>query len=492
MMRFDPSRQSCSSCTSTVAVAVVAAALLLTLPLASQSFPLGELFLHTPAATGLGPTDGAILRIDPRTGSTSIFVDLDGTEQDNGAIAYDPFRDRLLFSGVLAGGSPPKVLWAADAAGNTQSLGFAGQSFHQLAPTGDGRVYYQAWPSQLGEVSYLDAANQTRRLMDESGSSPFRFPGSPFLYSVMVYHAPTAALIVAGISLQTGCAGGGPANAIVVRRAALSPDGSRVVGPVLCNQFDVSTVAASEVPVGISVMDDGDVLLVVKTSAPVLVEPRLVRVKPESLALSAFASNGLSNGRALWTDAGTYSSALGAAVTLDSANDTLRVFADGSSGPGSVLATTLPVSYSGSVGEIATLIQIRELPCAGSFATYGTGLAGNGGFVPALTGTGCPVPGNTIRLHASSANGAAVGALLLGATPSSVPFLGGTLLVNPIASVTIATSGAVGVAGAGHASLPLSIDNGLSGVVVYFQCACLDAATPFGLSFSGGLMVRIG
>lgn len=455
----------------------------------AQAFTLGDLYLHTPAATGISSSDGGVLRIDPTTGASTLIVDLDGVDGGYGAIAYDPYRDRLLFSGRIGGVLQPKLLWESDAVGNTQSLGFSGQQFRALAPTGDGRVYYRD-VGPAGGVSYLDAANQLHQLMDASGTQPFRFvPGGFFHYQVMLYHAPTQSLIAAAGSGQPDCSGAA-GSTVVVRRVALSPDGARAVGPVLCGTFEVST--SGESAVGLSLMDDGDLLLVVDTNSNAQ-ESRMVRVDPVTLAMTSFAANGGYQWAAA-TNAGTFSSALGTAVILNTGGDDLRTYSAGQLGAGGVISTTLPVSPAGSSGEIATLIQVRDQPCGGSWNTYGDGLAGNGGFVPSLTGTGCPVPANTVSLHVASVSGGAPGVLAMGSMPASVPLFGGTLLVTPTVQLSIVVGGTPGVAGVGATEVvvPLPNNPALSGQDFYFQAGFLDLAAPAQFSLTGGVAMTIG
>ncbi len=467
----------------------IVAITLATASASAQGFTQGDLFLYTPAATGISSSDGGVFRIEPSTGTTTLIVDLDGVEQWSDAMAYDPFRDGLLFTGRIGGVLMPKLLWLSDAQGNTQSLGFSGESFRCLAPTGDGRVYYRT-DGPAGRVHFLDATNQKQQLMDAAGAQPFEFvPGQTFHYTVMAYHAPTNSLFAAGRQNQPDCSGGA-ATGVLVRRATLSPDGTRVVGPVLCGEFEVSS--SGEQPVGLSVMDDGDLLLVVDTNSNAE-EPRMVRIDPVSVSMSMFAANG---GYAFpaATNAGTYSSVLGKAVILNSGGDDLRSYASGQTGAGTVFPTTMAVSPAGSSGEVASLIQVRGAPCLGSFATYGDGLAGNGGFEPSLTATGCPVPGSTINLHAASVVGGAPGVMVLGVAPAAVPVFGGTLLVTPSLTLPIAAGGAPGVPGAGSLMLPVGIPSNpaLSGAVLYFQMLFADAGAASGLSFTGGLAMTIG
>lgn len=453
---------------------------------AAQGFTPGDLYLFTPAATGIHSAAGGVIHIVPQTGATTLVAGPRPVDAQRGGCAYDPFRDRVLFAARLTNGNDPLELLAMDATGATQPLGITNVSLKCLAPTGDGRVYVRQVAAPAGRIRYLDAANQLHDLLDASGTQPFEInPGSFLHFDQMIYHAPTNALIVACQSNQPTCAGG-TSNGVQVWRAFLSADGTRSVGPVNCSAFEVST--SGESPVGLSLMPDGDLLLVVDTNSNAT-EPRMIRVNPYSLAMSTFASNGHAGAAA--TNAGCFSRNLGRAVILDTGGDQLRSFAAGTTGSGTIITPVgVPVSSAGSSGEVATLIEIGTSPCPTSSSLYGDATAGAGGYFPAMTATGCPTQGSTVFLHVSSAVGAANGALFVGTTAVNFPILGGTLLVNPLFTVPLSVGGTPGTPGAGAVSFPLALGN--PGAISFmFQTILLDAAAPQGLSMTNGLQLDI-
>ena len=471
---------------------VVTAALLALVAAAdipAQSFTQGDLYLYSPTVTAGGAFNGAVVHIDLATGNASIPVGLLQSLQRGGAIAYDPYRDGLLFCGVLNSAQSSLLLWCADALGNTRSLGLSGEQLSCLAPTGDGRVYLRRQGPPIGQVYYLDAANQIHVLQDPAGVQPFSFGTGSWSYHAMIYHAPTRSLFAAGPSNRVGCSGVGTTTAVTVRRATLSADGTHVVGPQRCAEFEVST--SSERPVGLSQLADGTLLLVVDTNSNAA-ESRMLRIDPWSMAITSYAVNGSYSGAAA-TNAGTYSSTLGKAVILDTLGDKLRAFAMGESGSGTTVPTSMPLSGGGS-NETATLIEIRDAPCAGGFAGYGDGLVGAGGYEPTIAGTGCPTPGQPLAIHLGSVVGAAPGALLAGSVPAAQPLFGGTVLVLPAVAPPILVGGTAGAPGDGALSIPLLVPAapGVSGVSVYFQGVFIDAAAAQGLSFTSGVRVTIG
>lgn len=126
--------------------------------------------------------------------------------------------------------------------------------------------------------------------------------------------------------------------------------------------------------------------------------------------------------------------------------------------------------------------------------TYGTGLAGSAGLVPALTLLGCPRPGETVSLDVSGGLGGAFGLVLIGARRLDLPFRGGTLHPDPFGvQIRHRLGGAPGVAGAGSVSLPWTIpaDPALLGLVFHAQTLHRDPGAPLRIALSAALELRV-
>lgn len=466
-----------------VAAALVAAA---SAGAGPGGFTPGRLYLYSPAIQGLSSTSGALVSIDPTTGSTSMVVDFDVTLTYSDCLAYDPFRNRLICAAGTQGAGSTIRTMLVDGGGAVEFLPFDGVAVQLLAPTGDGRIYHRHGADPVATFRYLDAANRLQTLMDASGAQPFLLEGSAFFpVHALEYDAGTNALIAASYSATVAaCAGGSSAN-ISVRRIPLSPDGTRVTGPIACAQFDVDTAGASEKPVGLTRMPGGQLLLVVDTNSNAL-QYRMIQLDPATLALTGFAANGHLFAAA--TNAGTWSTTLGKAVILDTGNDVLRAFGAGEVGDGVVIATSQPVSGAGGTNEEATMIEAPADACGGELAAYGAGTAGTGGLVPGLFGSGCPTPGGAIGVHIDQTLGGAGGVLLLGTGAGATAFQGGTLLVTPVLlGVTLA------MPPSGAATLPATLPNdpNLVGVTVYLQLLLGDPGAAKGVAMTNGLRVGI-
>lgn len=457
-----------------------------------QAPNVGDLWLLDPTVQGPSSSSGALVKYDPSTGTGAMVVDTFTTPQQTQSLAYDRTRGGVVFVGSIVDVFQPIHLWLCDDGGSLTDLGLVSQPFHCITPAPDGKIYGRATGGGFvnGRVWYTLGDGLLHELLDESGAAPFTFePGGFVDYRLLAFHEATRSLVMVSGSGSPAC-GGGISTGIVVKRVTLSADGTRAVGPIDCAEFEVSS--SGESPVGISELPDGDLLVVVDTNSNAT-EPRALRIHPQTLAISVFASNGGYTGAAA-TNGGTWSSALGKCALLDTFADDLRLYADGDSGPGTLLGVTLPTGASGGSGETATLVEIDAPACTGTFEAYDTGLAGSGGYEPVLAGTGCPEPGATVFVHVSGARGGSQAAIFAGFSSSALPFKGGLLLVAPVLlTVPFTTSGTPGEAGVGEQLIPFPLPvSGVSGVSLYMQGAVADPAATWGVALTAGLSMTIG
>jgi hypothetical protein len=130
------------------------------------------------------------------------------------------------------------------------------------------------------------------------------------------------------------------------------------------------------------------------------------------------------------------------------------------------------------------------IPEAGSMTAYGNGLAGSGGFVPDLSGTGEAIYGGEITVELTQGLGATNGFLYIGPGSASYPLFGGELLVFPITiSIPITLSGSSGVPGAGSFSLSSTVFAG--DLTLYLQVFLNDPGAPHDVSMSNGLEIDL-
>ncbi|MEM7310694.1 MAG: hypothetical protein AAF682_28735 [Planctomycetota bacterium] len=134
--------------------------------------------------------------------------------------------------------------------------------------------------------------------------------------------------------------------------------------------------------------------------------------------------------------------------------------------------------------------------CSTSGSHIGNGVAGSGGLVPVLNVVSGACQGWTPSLELSKGLGGAPGLLAYGFASTAVPFLGGTLYIDPaqlfLAPLTL--DGTPGVAGDGTATfqIPATIDLAtMKGVPILAQALLLDDAAAQGVSMTWAATLHV-
>jgi hypothetical protein len=161
-------------------------------------------------------------------------------------------------------------------------------------------------------------------------------------------------------------------------------------------------------------------------------------------------------------------------------------------------ATTIPIMPQTGRKAVTVTLTKRNyrrheskvyLHGPGSFTPYGNGLTGSGGLVPDLNGSGVPYMNEPFAVDITNGLGGAPGQVLVGASATVFPFMGGNLLVYPIlASIPVTLNGSPGTPGAGSLSIPSTL--ALAGRSIYIQALLTDSAAPMGVSMSNGLEIQ--
>ncbi len=464
----------------------------------NSGFPEGELYVYSGGLFAPGYNGAGIMRVDPTTGSSSLVVKLTSPLDTTGSMNFDPYRQRIVFSGAIPP-SPVVHTWLADAAGGlvnvSASYAPGGIGLNNFAPTGDGRIYCGIYLATALPLRWLDAGNQLHTLYDSDGVTPMRIDGNPsYTIDSMIYDEGTNALFVA----STTPAPGFPQGAVNVRKLPLSADGTRVVGPVGNSTFEVSPLppgqTSNETPRGFSYGPNGQLALCILCIDDETL-PRMLLVDPVTSAISVFGSNGTDQPPAPWalTTGGVYTTALDQFVVVDTSYGKLRAFSQGSGGGYGTLIPTNPVSLGGFFYYVS-VASVPDDACNGAGAEYGTGLAGSGGFVPRIASEGCPDVASPFLLNIDRTLGGSFGFWMAGVAPANIPLYGGSLWVAPSGTIqSFFTGGALGAPGAGSYSLPLQLNNpALVGVSIYFQAGCFDPAAPQSIALTNGLRITIG
>jgi len=116
----------------------------------------------------------------------------------------------------------------------------------------------------------------------------------------------------------------------------------------------------------------------------------------------------------------------------------------------------------------------------------GDALAGSGGLVPVLAGTGELVAGAPASIVLSDAAALAPATLVVGLSPLDAAFKGGVLVPEPDLYIALVTgpTGGVSLVGNWPAGIP-------SGTQVWFQEWITDAGGPHGFAASNGLLATV-
>jgi len=201
------------------------------------------------------------------------------------------------------------------------------------------------------------------------------------------------------------------------------------------------------------------------------------------LAVTGLLSLSAPNDDARPTDADSVSAATSTAA-----------LGDDEAGPGASATIAATGGTAAAQNRPGTAGSAAFFACFGSVHPYGVGTPGSGGFVPTLTTTGCPDAGAVLQVEVAKGLGGAPAQLAIGSLPLSMPFLGGTLLVQPLTTFSATLSGPIGVPGGGAASFAFTIPGGASsvGTLLYAQAFVLDSGGPALGALSRGLSIVLG
>jgi hypothetical protein len=452
------------------------------LPSASaQSGPWtdGEILVQAPATNGVGLS---LYRIAPETGHGEALISgFSGYGGWAGRIAFDPYRNALLVNLAL----PPDgfftyELWAVNYDGTKAVIpGFNGATLRGLAPTGDGRVYFQH--HNTSPINYLDAANVVHTLTD-AANAPFPFP-----VEHMIFHAPSNSLIASTSAWWST----NDCNAVgsSLFRIPLSADGSQVAGPVVCGS---TTSSGAEEVMSLDYLPGGDLLVTLSAGVIGFGPDKLISADPWTLAVSGWAHPAQTD-----LNGGCYSSRIGKAVVLDDGANELRTFVPGQNNVGTTLVCDVPLG-DGSTGfspaESMWELDVNGPGCVGLALPFGAGLPGTGGVTPVLAVVGCPDINSVFTISIDDVVGGASGLMIASTTPAAIPFFGGTLYVDPIQIIQpVTVSGTPPTPGAGSYGLPiLATDPSVIGLTLFIQAGFLDAGAAQGVSLTNGLQLVIG
>jgi hypothetical protein len=482
-------RRPLAAALSTLSLAALA------VPAAAQQFESGDLYVMSSSIAIGGISKNGIVRVDPYTGAKTLVKVY---QQIGSANAFDPYRGALV-SFCTPPAPQPFGLYAIDSLGNATFLNTDSSNARCIASAGDGRLYYVATD---GSVRWIDAANGKHDLLNLAGNATYKVTslGSPA--STIYYDAPTNSLLFGILGSTTPCATN--FNKVTyVLKVALNPAGTQVASTdalqPICIGGTAGTFGDVYSPNSFQPGPGGLVYLSVDDNSNETLSRMLV-IDPATLGYSVFATNGAAGSYLpAATNAGCFSHALNRGVILDTGGDSLRLYTQGESGAGTVLASGDLISSGGGSAEITSVVEV-PFGIFGGLANYGTGTPGCAG-AQIMGANSAPVANApNFRLTTTSAPASSLGLCLVtdAADPlGSDPFFIGILLHVDLFNSTQAIPIDMNSNGFGFGLTATSIPLApfLVGSTFYAQSiwAWTGCSTPsqFGLSSSNGLAVTI-
>ena len=299
---------------------------------AGAAFTPGDC-IHVTIASGYGPgIKAAVILISGNPVTLTPLVTGNGI---NGDGAYDSFRQSAV---VIRATGAGRVISAVNSSGVITDIPYSGpQDATLVAPTGDGRVYLQ----RSSKWSYIDRGGVTHDLLNAAGTGVFAQTKN---YR-RAYYDPSTNSIFCGDAVVAGA---------TVTKFPLSPDGTKLAAAP--TEMVLSTPGLqSPVVVGIATGPNGKLFVKLDDNGGGLA-PRMLLLDPAAMTQTTYAqSNYFGIGGEI---AGCYSPKLNGALVVDSLADQLRLFANGSSGAGSIVGSTSGISSVGGSGENATMFAI--------------------------------------------------------------------------------------------------------------------------------------
>ena len=293
-----------------------------------QSFQDGDLYLLS-ASLPNSPHAGMI-RIDQSTWQVTVVCY--SSTFSSGQGSYDAFRDRIIVPHMPSGPG----LGAVAADGTFTEIPDAGSSANNVAASTDGRIYFVVNSNHL---RFVDTDGSVHDVYDANAA----LATIPTTFTSMWYDAGTRSLFV----------GEGFGTAMVIEKISLSQTGDHITGRTSCP-------AASSIPSGsikeFSTGPSGTFFVAIDDNSNNTLG-RLQLFDPVAMSCSVFATTGYFGvGGEV---AGAYLSNSGLGLALDTLNDELRVYHQGETGAGTIVANS-GVSSGGGSGELCQFVVIHR------------------------------------------------------------------------------------------------------------------------------------
>lgn len=463
----------------------------------AQGFSSGDIYLISSSLQPVapGPATPGIVRINPFGGTPTLVRTIDNILSRP---TFDSFRQQIVFrcSPTM---SSPAGLWGFDAAGNATLISPTNAFLSSAIPAaGLGGMIYVV--NNLGQLKYFDAGNGFHDVLDTGGSGGFTFSIANSLNIRTIYFdAATNSIFIAW--LGTNVCGNGLGLSPYLTRVPLLSGGTQVAGaettiPV-CVALGGAAFGDVFVPNTLGPGPNGKLYLSFDNNAYVQCG-RMLTIDPMTLATATYATTTAYFGSPA-ADAGCYSSALNSGILVDTLNDMLRVFGNGSIGSGTVMASGGLISSAGGSAEFTSILDI-PFGVFDGMSNYGIGTPGCAG-PQNMSANSAPVVNNpSFYLTTTNCPPSSLGLILVANAPDAIgtdPLSIGILLhIDLINSTELVPIDSVSNGFGFAASMgPIPIDPTLAGLTFYAQSiwawTSCTTAPPLNLSSSNGLAITI-
>ncbi|MBL8692889.1 MAG: hypothetical protein JNJ88_02210 [Planctomycetes bacterium] len=463
---------------------------------AAQSFSSGDLCIASASLNTVGGFTPGISRVSPITGTATLVRPLNTIHSN---LVFDPSRGNVIVRCKPTVAST-SGLWAFDAAGNGTLLAsdaVLSSNETEISVGLGGRIYLMNISTL--RLRYIEPDLTIHDVLDAAGTAPYVVAG-PNPGSVRAFYFDPATSTILTSSYGPAVCGPVTATSPYVTRVQLTPGGGQVAGASMTVPICLSVSGGS----GGDVHDanefnagpNGSVYLSFDNNAYVTLG-RMITINPTTLAWSTFATTSTYFGVPA-SNAGCYSSALNRGVLLDTFNNVLRLYSQGSGGEGTPLASGDLISSNLGAGESVSMIEI-PLGTAAGLSSYGTGTPGCAGPQIMSATTSPSITASDFALVTTACPPSSLGVLVFTDAadfPGSDPFfLGLTLHVSFAAATQVGAldivSNAFGLATSGN----LPIAPTLLGQTFYAQSiwawtGC-STPSPYALSSSNGLALTV-
>ncbi|MBI3817955.1 MAG: hypothetical protein HY286_04630 [Planctomycetes bacterium] len=442
-------------------------------------FHEGYIFILSSSLPTPPVANAGLLRLDPSTGAIQQILTADWPSV-NTSFVYDGYRAKLIMSAHPTGAPGFSTCIKVDADGTWTQFTNMPASIKKMSSIGDGRIFYLFNNGTAqNPLRYMDASDISHDVLNAAGTGGFSATPTGQIND-MIYEPQTASIWILTFPNASPCG-----NTFGIYRIQLNGAGTQVVGAPLVYTYCLGGSGFYN-GTRLSRGPNGNILVALQSTVP---QPNAnaFMIDPGSMSGSVYSMWQDSTSPGVLT-AGIYSSYLNGMLFVDTFQDEMRYFSQGSGGGGFTFDKGL-VSSAGGSAEAVGMAEVRLAPVG--LANYGSGTPGCLGYQHLTANQSPKVNAVDFRLICTNAPPSSLGLILItdvadvaGTDYFSLNFLVHLDLINSTQLLWAdIDSNPVGF---GESPVPLIIDPMLVGQTFYEQAIWYwtGCAPPSGTGFS--------